>query len=295
MLALRNAHARHRYLLAAGAVFILLFGAIADLLLGSPGDAAMLFAASAASAIALMLLRPNTALRLRLDKYLPASWDKRLVAFALFAFGSAAVFAKIAEDVVEHESPGLDRAVSLWVHSFDTPGLDTVMLGLSYVGSFPVTSYVAALVLIWCWRSRDFAAFAGLLGVIAIDENLNHILKDIFDRPRPTLFEEIATLHSYSFPSGHAMAAVANYGMIAAVVGRLAPPLRGWVNWGVAILALLIGLSRIYLGVHWVTDVLAGYAAGTAILFAGILWLEAYPPTHTAGSPPARQPSSNGS
>ena len=182
--------------------------------------------------------------------------------------------------------------VSLWIYQFDTPALDKIMQVISDVGSFPALMYVAVIVLTWSWRSRDVGAFAGLLGVIAVDETLNRILKNIFDRPRPNLFEEISTLHSYSFPSGHSMAAVANYGMMAAVIGRLEPRLKGWVNTAVLILALLIGLSRIYLGVHWVTDVLAGYAAGAAILFAGILWLEAYPPNPINQTAPARHASS---
>jgi undecaprenyl-diphosphatase len=113
-----------------------------------------------------------------------------------------------------------------------------------------------------------------LLGVIAVNEGLNFGLKHLFGRLRPNLFEEIATLHSYSFPSGHAMAAAAIYGMIAVVIARLAPSLRLSVGPVAVALALLIGLSRIYLGVHWITDVLAGYAAGATILFGGILWLE---------------------
>lgn len=114
----------------------------------------------------------------------------------------------------------------------------------------------------------------GLVGVVvAIDEARNAYLKHVFERARPRLFEEVATLHSYSFPSGHATAAIAIYGMIAFVVGRLAPRLRLLAAGGALALAVSIGISRIYLGVHWVTDVLAGYAAGAIILSGGIVWV----------------------
>jgi undecaprenyl-diphosphatase len=164
--------------------------------------------------------------------------------------------------------------VSLWVHRFDTPSIDFVMRLFTFIGSFPVIAFVAIAVLTWCWRRGDRDAFAALFGVIAVNETLNFALKHLFGRPRPNLFQEIATLHSYSFPSGHAMAAAAIYGMIAVVIARLAPSLRLWAGLAAVALALLIGLSRIYLGVHWITDVLAGYAAGATILFGGILWLE---------------------
>lgn len=267
--------ARRRDFFISGAVISLLLGSIADFLDGSPGDASLLLAAFVASAVAALLISPDEPLGF--DRHLPVALRaKPFLPFALFAFASAAVFAKIAEDVVENESPRLDRNVSLFVHGLANPLLDLMMKIFSFVGSFPTQACVAVGVLTWCWVRKDRAAFVALLAVVAVDESLNRILKNIFDRPRPTMFEEIATLHSYSFPSGHAMAAVANYGMMAIVVGRLVPAIKDWVYGGAVILALLIGFSRIYLGVHWVTDVLAGYAAGAAILFAGILWLEAY-------------------
>jgi len=116
-----------------------------------------------------------------------------------------------------------------------------------------------------------------LIAVIAADEALNFYLKHLFERPRPQLFSEIAALHTYSFPSGHAMAAVSIYGMIAVVIARLEPRLRPWIPFAVVPVILLIGLSRIYLGAHWITDVLAGYAAGATLLFAAVFWLKIRP------------------
>ncbi|MFL6737394.1 MAG: phosphatase PAP2 family protein [Sphingomonas sp.] len=277
------------------ALLALLVGIVAELLVGSAGDAALFLAAFLAISLAIMLLWPDSTPGRHLQKHLRLSMDKRLLAFGLFAVGCVAIFAKIAEDVVDRESSQLDRAVSLWIHRWDTPALDHVMKFFSLVGSFPVLMCVAVVILIWCLRRKDFAAFAGLCGVIALDETLNRILKNTFDRPRPTLFEEIATLHTYSFPSGHAMAAAANYGMMAIVVARLAPSMRGWVIGGELALAMMIGLSRIYLGVHWATDVLAGYAAGAAILFVGILWLEVHPSSRISSPPPTNPASSRSS
>jgi len=274
---------RRSNLLISVAVLSLLLGSIADFLAGSPGDATLLLAAFLASAAAAQLISPEAPRRF--DRHLPAALrDKPMVAFGLFAFASAAVFAKITEDVVEHESPFLDRSVSFWMHGFDNPALDSIMQFFSFVGRSQILVCLAAGVLAWCWVKKDRAAFVGLLAVVAVNETLNRMLKNIFDRPRPTIFDDFAALHSYSFPSGHAMGAVASMGMMAVVVGRLVPPSKNWAYAGAAILALLIGLSRIYLGLHWVTDVLAGYAAGATILFGGILWLEAYPTNRVVGS-----------
>jgi undecaprenyl-diphosphatase len=256
------------------AVLGYLFGASWQMLERWVGHAGLVLAAILAIGVGVLMLRRRASIGRQLDRYLPAALDKRQAALGLVALGSAALFVKIAEDVVTHESTQFDRAVSLWVHRFDTPLVDVVMRLFTFIGSFPVIAVVALVVLTWCWRRGDRDAFAGLLGVIAVNEGLNFGLKHLFGRLRPNLFEEIATLHSYSFPSGHAMAAAAIYGMIAVVIARLAPSLRLSVGPVAVALALLIGLSRIYLGVHWITDVLAGYAAGATILFGGILWLE---------------------
>ena len=254
-----------------------LFGASWQALERWVGHAGLFLAALVAIGAAILVLRQRSWIERQVDKYLPAALNKRQAAIGLVALASAALFTKIVEDVVNHESTRLDRAVSLWVHGFDTPALDVVMRLFTFIGSFPVIAVVTLGVLTWCWRRTDRYAFAGLVGVIAIDETLNFALKRLFERSRPDLFQEIVTLHSYSFPSGHAMAAAAIWGMIAVVIARLVPRLRLWIAVSAFVLILLIGLSRIYLGVHWVTDVLAGYAAGATILFAGILWLEFCP------------------
>lgn len=254
-----------------------LFGASWNVLERWVGHAGLFLAALAVIGGAALLLRRRARLSALLDRYLPDSLDKRHAALGLVVLGGAALFVKISEDVVMHESTQFDRAASLWVHHFETPTLDAIMRLFSFVGSFPVIAVVAAAVLLWAWRKDDRDAFVALVGVIALDEALNFYLKHLFERPRPNLLEEIAALHSYSFPSGHAMAAAAIYGMIAVAVGRLVPRLKVWTAILGLAFALLIGLSRIYLGVHWVTDVLAGYAAGATILFGGVLWLEFCP------------------
>jgi undecaprenyl-diphosphatase len=178
------------------------------------------------------------------------------------------LFVKIAAEVEERETTAVDRAVSLTLHRLDSPLMDAVMRGITFLGSFPAVAAVVAAAAIWRARSRDRWTAVTLVVVAVVTEVVNFALKQTFQRPRPSLFHEIATLHSYSFPSGHAMASAAVYGSVAAVLARAYPARRRAILAGACVLVLLIGLSRVYLGVHWITDVVAGWAAGAFIALA---------------------------
>ena len=187
--------------------------------------------------------------------------------------GAVTVFGKIAEDVHERETTGFDRAVSLGFHRLDSPAMDAIMRAFTFLGSFPAIATVVLAAVIVCLRNRDRRGAAFVAGVAAFEELLNLALKETFRRARPSLFEEIATLHSYSFPSGHAMTAAATYGAIAVLVARTRAD-RAAAAYAISIwVALLIGASRVYLGVHWITDVLAGWSAGAFVLLAGVYLL----------------------
>jgi undecaprenyl-diphosphatase len=185
--------------------------------------------------------------------------------------GALGVFAKIASEVQERETTAIDRAVSLALHRLDSPLMDAVMLGFTFLGSFPAVAAVVVAAAVWRVRAGDRRSAVALVLVALVTELLNLALKEIFQRPRPTLFQEIATLHSYSFPSGHAMASAAVYGSAATVLARAYPRRRRAILLGTCALVALIGLSRVYLGVHWITDVLAGWAAGAFIALAAAL------------------------
>jgi undecaprenyl-diphosphatase len=96
-------------------------------------------------------------------------------------------------------------------------------------------------------------------------------LKVLIRRPRPAADLDVLLLPAYSFPSGHALVSVAAYGLAAIIVARRFPRLRPLAAVIVPLWVLLIGLSRVYLGVHWATDVLAAFSAGALVLLAG--WL----------------------
>jgi undecaprenyl-diphosphatase len=202
----------------------------------------------------------------------------------LLAAGAVAAiaFIEVVENVLQEEATPFDHAVSLWLHNFDSPVTDVAMRVFTFLGSSPAVICVVVLVAAWAVRRHARALAGVLVAVASVAEGLNLLLKVLFQRPRPDLFIEVVAPESYSFPSGHAMVAAAAYGVTAVVIARLRPRLRVPLYIVTPIYVLFIGLSRIFLGVHWATDVLAGLAAGGLVLVAGVLALGRF---HRAPAP----------
>ena len=168
--------------------------------------------------------------------------------------------------------PG-DECVLVAVQSWRSPALDVVFRTLTYLGWYPVAVALtlAAMVLLLAQRRRVDAL---LLGIVVSSALLTHPLKALLGRPRPdyAIIEPIP--HGMGFPSGHATFAILMGGMVIYLAWRYTASTR--VRWGMAAgLALLIlgvGLSRVYLGVHWPSDVLGGYLFGGTILLVAV-WL----------------------
>jgi undecaprenyl-diphosphatase len=177
-------------------------------------------------------------------------------AFVLWAF------AEIAEEVVEGESRAFDRSVLLWIHGSFPGWLEGPMRLVTALGYYrvvlPLLAAVALVLYLVGWRlSAALLAVSTAGGIF-----LTTVLKAVFQRSRPELFDAGYEASFYAFPSGHATVAVGFYGALTLI---LAYRLRGFARWAVAgvgaVLVLLIGFSRLYLGVHYPTDVLAGYLA----------------------------------
>ena len=145
---------------------------------------------------------------------------------------------------------------------------------LTHLGDGPfLLSVGLAALLVLLWRRRF--ALAALWVVVALGGNqFNISLKGAFDRPRPPMSErdEFATATNPSYPSGHTMAAVINFGLLGYVYVRWGRGRRLQVAVLLSAVVLLVGVSRIYLRAHWVTDVLGGFLAGGAWL---ALWVAA--------------------
>ena len=187
----------------------------------------------------------------------------------IFLVGASWLFGGIAEDVV-HGDPltVVDKHVSVWLHERTTPGMLSVMEGITALGSGKVVAGIAgiaALVLIWTRRWHRLLALALVLpGGMLLDV----LLKTAFHRSRPDFGDSMWIFQGYSFPSGHAMAATLLYGVLAAFAVE---SVRSW-RWRIGTVVSAIGLvflvsfSRLYLGAHYLSDVLGAMAAGAAWL-----------------------------
>ena len=173
------------------------------------------------------------------------------------------VLGVLAAVVQDQEVNALDTFASPFVHSFASPVVDSLMLGASTVGSVPSLLVLAAVTAAVA-LSRRRPGYAGLVAVAAVGVVLvNEVLKRIVGRPRPKL-DWAGVYPDFSFPSGHTMDSIVVLVAVAFVVWALFGRRVGIVATGVAQigLALLIGFSRIYLGAHYLTDVIGGYIAG---------------------------------
>jgi undecaprenyl-diphosphatase len=190
---------------------------------------------------------------------------KAIVQFTVAALATIA-FVWIADEMLEGNADAFDRKWALAVHAFDTPFLDKLFIALTTIGSGLCLWGTVALVSLVAIRDGRWQLSILLAGNAILAWAVNVALKASFVRERPTLFDEITRPSTWSFPSGHSMSAVQIWGAIAAVLIALYPARRVIIVPCVVLLIAGIGLSRVYLGVHWPTDVLAGFAAGLPFL-----------------------------
>ncbi|WP_066424971.1 phosphatase PAP2 family protein [Anabaena sp. 4-3] len=168
----------------------------------------------------------------------------------------------------------LDESILLGIQTLHTPVLDIIIKGITALGEPLIFLSIGSAIGINLWynQRRREATTLGMATVGAV--GLNFLLKEIFRRARPALWDYIVNAVHYSFPSGHAMVSTAVYGCIGYILAKEFPQWRKQILASTTVVILAIGFSRLYLGVHWPTDVLAGYAAGLLWLIACILYLE---------------------
>jgi undecaprenyl-diphosphatase len=193
-----------------------------------------------------------------------AAWLAAGLAFSAFVIWA---FTELADVVVEGESHALDRAVLVWIHTTFPSWLDGPMRIVTALGYYWFVLLLLVVAVSLFYQSGWNLSAILLLVSTAGSAVLTTVLKGVFQRARPELFDSGYHASFYSFPSGHATVAVGFYGMLTLV---LAYRLGGRARWVVAVsgilVVLLIGFSRLYLGVHYPTDVVAGY-------LAALLWL----------------------
>ncbi len=184
------------------------------------------------------------------------------------------LLAKLSEEVWEKEAFAFDKTILLWIHQFANPTWDNIMLNITKIGN-PTTVVTITIItfgILWWKRYRKEATIFGihaLGGAI-----LSYGLKLSFSKPRPQLWQQLITETSYSYPSGHALGSMVLYGFIAYLLASHYPKQSKIIYTFAVILIGAIGLSRLYLGVHWPTDVIAGYGVGYLWLMFSITMLK---------------------
>ena len=188
------------------------------------------------------------------------------------------LFGAVTEDVIHHDPlTELDLDIVTWFRAHSTPALDHIAVAVSLVGSPVTMAVVGVTVAIVLAVRRRWILFSGWAAVFAGGGVLDWGLKQVIRRPRPTGASAFLYGGSFSFPSGHAMGSLFGYGMLAYLLTRFwAKTWRQRLSIIIitTVLVVAIGLSRLYLGVHYFSDVVAGYAAALVWLAACISGVE---------------------
>lgn len=214
-----------------------------------------------------------------------------LVLSGLLVAGAAVVFVLV---VTDESLDAADLPVLSWLVAHRSPGATTAAETISLVGGTVPTfglAVVAAVVL--ALRGRRRTALVWVLGVLLGAATIR-LLKVAVERARPPVATRVTVETSASLPSGHSLMAALGISLAAAAVWRLvrAAGVRAVAVVAAAAAVLAIGVSRAYLGVHWTTDVLAGWLLGAAIASACVTFARRYdatPPTPRPIAAPARR------
>ena len=183
-------------------------------------------------------------------------------------------FGLLAEEVAEGDT-GLDNRIANELHEHATRPLTEFFEAVTTLGNGIVLAGVAAIAAYLLARRRYYTEAVLMVLAYGGAQVLSFSLKLAFRRDRPFFTDPLATLSTYSFPSGHATVSIAVYGALTLVLlRRLRGPARVVCLAAAVLLVSLIGFSRMYLGVHFLSDVLAGYSVGLAWLALCVVVLD---------------------
>jgi len=194
--------------------------------------------------------------------------------------GALWAFIEIAHEVVEGETRKIDKAILL---SLRTPGDASDPLGPWWVeeigrdftalGGVGILTFITIASIVFVMFRRKYRTALFIAIAISSGIALSMMLKAGFDRPRPGLVPHGSLIDTASFPSGHSMMSALVYLTLGALLARMQPSkrLQAYLFLLAILVTTAVGVSRVYLGVHWPTDVLAGWAAGTT--WAMVCWM----------------------
>jgi membrane-associated phospholipid phosphatase len=198
-----------------------------------------------------------------------------LLGALLILFTSLWGFGILADNVIEDDT-GNDQRLANWLHGRATEPLTDIFRAITTLGNFVTLVVVAVIAVAVFWRRKERTDAIFVASAFVGAQVLSSGMKLGFQRERPFFPDPLATESTFSFPSGHALVSLAVYGSIALVLGRRLRRRsdRFLLFAATGLLVVAVGFSRIYLGVHFLSDVLAGFSAGAAWLALLYLALE---------------------
>ena len=208
------------------------------------------------------------------------------LAVALIAAGAIWGFVSLAGEVVEGDTTGFDTEILLSMRApgdlsdpLGPPWLEELGRDMTALGGTGILVMITVFVALYLFFAGKRRSMWLVLAAIGSGQLMDRILKMGFDRPRPDLVPHGSYVYTASFPSGHSMMSAIVYLTLATLVARVEPRrrVRAYLITCACVLTILVGISRVYLGVHWPSDVLAGWTAGAAWALGWWLvaqWLE---------------------
>ena len=197
----------------------------------------------------------------------------------LALIAASGLFVAIAEDVVTGDPlTKVDLAVVQWFHARTHPAITEWMRWVSDLhGVLAISFYVVLLAIYLLWK-REWVWLAFLVGAVPGGMVLNEAMKHLFQRSRPSLDQALLALPSYSFPSGHVAGATLFYGVLAVMFTAAGNDWqrRALIASVALLMVVLVALSRLYLGVHYLSDVVAAFAEASAWLSLCLLGGQRY-------------------
>lgn len=187
---------------------------------------------------------------------------------------SLAIFTFIAVNIARYEFLDFDTAIRTWVYSLRTDLRNSIIIPITYSGNVQTVVFIGVILILWKTTRKTYGIpFA----VVSLSSTVVYkLVKSLFKRPRPELAVRIIEQGGYSFPSGHSMNCLVCYGFLIYLINRYCEnkKLARVLTVILTLMIICIGVSRVYVGVHFPTDILGGWSLGMAYLIVAIIVYE---------------------
>lgn len=187
---------------------------------------------------------------------------------------SLLMFAFIAINVATHDFLSFDTIIRNWVYSKRNSGLSSIIIPVTYSGNVETVMAIGVILMLWKTTRKTYGIPFAIVSVCS--SMFYKFIKELFKRPRPDVAVHLIKQGGYSFPSGHSMNCLVCYGFLIYLINRHCKnkKLARILTILLTLQVICIGLSRVYVGVHFPTDILGGWSLGLAFLTVAIIIYE---------------------